>query len=69
MTIKINYKSSISKKVSTNTVLFVDEKFNISALKKHVSNDEYSYISDLIKTCDLKKKYFLLKLIQKKLSF
>ncbi len=69
MTIKINYKSGISKKVSTNTVLFVDEKFNISALKKHVSNDEYSYISDLIKTCDLKKKILSFKINSKKTVF
>ena len=41
MTVKINYKT-----VSGLLVLFVDEKFNISGLKKHISNSEFSYISD-----------------------
>ena len=44
MTVQINYKSSNSKKISSNLVLFVDEKFNISGLKKHISNSELSYI-------------------------
>ena len=56
MTIKINYKSTSFKKNSNNLVLFVDENFNIGGLKKHVSNTEISYISDLLKTSDLKKK-------------
>ena len=56
MSVKINYKNSSVKKNSSNLVLFSDEKFNISALKKHISSTEYSYISDLIKTRDLKKK-------------
>ena len=34
MTVQINYKTSNSKKVSSNLVLFVDEKFNIRGLKK-----------------------------------
>jgi len=55
MTIQINYKSNNSKKISSNLVLFVDEKFNINSLKKHLSNNEYLYISDLLKNCDLKK--------------
>jgi len=53
MTIQINYKTNNSKKVSSNLVLFVDEKFNISGLKKHISNSEFSYISDLLKNSDL----------------
>ena len=61
MTIQINYKNIGSKKVSSNLVMFVDEKFNISSLKKHISNKEYSYISDLLKTSDLKKIYLFLK--------
>jgi leucyl aminopeptidase len=69
MTIQINYKTSNSKKVSSNLVLFVDEKFNISGLKKHISNSEFSYISDLLKNSDLKKVYSSLKLTQKKQYF
>ena len=56
MSVKINYKNSSVKKNLSNLVLCSDEKFNISALKKHISSTEYSYISDLIKTRDLKKK-------------
>ena len=67
MTVQINYKSSNLKKVPSNLILFVDEKFNINTLKKHISNPEFTYISDLLKTSDLKKIYFFLRLIQKKL--
>jgi leucyl aminopeptidase len=69
MTVQINYKNSSSKKVSSNLILFVDEKFNISALKKYISNSEFSYISDLLKNSDLKKIYLFLKLTQKKQYF
>ncbi|WP_440933553.1 leucyl aminopeptidase [Candidatus Pelagibacter sp.] len=59
MPIVINYKSSSLKKNSSNLVLFVDEKFNILTLKKHLSKPEFSYIQDLIKTKDLKKKILI----------
>ena len=55
MSITINYKSNLVKKNSSNLVLFVDEKFNISSLKKHILGIEYSFISDLLKVKDLKK--------------
>mgnify|MGYP001262816727 CR=1 FL=1 len=69
MTVQINYKNSGSKKVSSNLVLFVDEKFNTSGLKKHISNDEFSYISDLLKTCDLKKDLLFFEINSKKTIF
>ena len=56
MPISINYKNNLNKKNSSNLILFVDEKFNISGLKKYISSSEYSFVSDLIKTKDLKKK-------------
>ena len=56
MSITINYKNSSKKNNTSNLVLFVDEKFNVSSLKKYLSNSHYSFISDLIKTRDLKKK-------------
>ena len=56
MTITINYKNNVPKKDSYNLVLFIDEKYNISSLKKYVLSSEYSYIFDLLKTNDLKKK-------------
>jgi len=56
MSILINYKSKISKKNSSNLVFFVNEKFNIFSLKKYISSQEYSFLSDLIKSRDIKKK-------------
>ena len=55
MSVQINYEIT-HKKNSTNIVLFVDEKYNISNLRKFVLNSEYSFILDLLKTRDLKKK-------------
>ncbi|MDC0915304.1 leucyl aminopeptidase [Candidatus Pelagibacter sp.] len=69
MTVKINYKNSGSKKISSNLVLFVDEKFNISGLKKYISNSEFSYISDLIKNSDLKKDLLVFEINSKKTIF
>ena len=70
MTVQINYKKSSSiKNDLTNLILFVDEKFNISRLKKLISNSEFSYISDLLKTSDLKKDLLSLKLTLKKQYF
>ena len=56
MSIKINYLNKIANKPTTNLILFVDESFNINGLKKIISSIEFSYISDLLKTSDLKKK-------------
>ena len=55
MTVKIYYKNSKANKSSPNQVLFVDQKFNINDLKKHISNNEHSFIRDLLKNSDLKK--------------
>jgi leucyl aminopeptidase len=66
MTVQINYKSSSSKKVLSNLVLFVDEKFNINSLKKHISNFEFSYISDLLKNSDLKRDLLVFEINSKK---
>ena len=49
MTISINYKNGSSKKNSTNLVLFLDEKLNISNIRKYISGSEYTFISDMIK--------------------
>jgi len=56
MSIKINYNKNLIKKNSTNLILFVNENFSVSGLKKHLSSREYSYISDLTKISDKKKK-------------
>ena len=65
MTIQINYKNSGFKNPSTNLVLFADEKFNLNNPKKYISNSEFSYVNDLLKTSDLKKIYSFLRSAQK----
>ena len=55
MTIKINHSNKLSGKTSANLVLFTNENFNISNLKRYISNSEFSYINDLLKNSDLKK--------------
>ena len=50
MSIKINYPKKATGKSSTKLVLFADEKLNISKQKKYISNTEFTYINDLLKT-------------------
>jgi leucyl aminopeptidase len=69
MSIKISYIKNISDKSSSNLVLFVDEKFNITHLKKYISISESSYIKDLLKTNDLKKNMFVFEINSKKKIF
>jgi leucyl aminopeptidase len=69
MTIKINYSKSNIKKNISNLVLFVDQNFNISHLKKHISNNEYIYILDLLKNSDLKKDLITFDINSKKRIF
>jgi len=69
MSIKITFKNNASEKSPTNLVLFVDEKFNISGLKKHISNTEFSYIFDLLKKSDLKKDLLFFEINSKKTIF
>ena len=69
MSIQINYKSASYKKNSNNLVLFVNENFNISGLKKYISRTEFSYISELLKTGDLKKNLLLFEINSKKTIF
>ena len=66
MTVKINYLSKTISKSSSNLVLFVNEKFNISSLKKNLSDLEFSYINDLLKSSDLKKKILVFEVNSKK---
>ena len=66
MSIKINYDKDLFKNKSPNLVLFVDENFSISRLKKDLSNREYSYIADLIKVNDKKKNIIEYEISSKK---
>jgi len=66
MNIKVNFKKQAFSKSYENPILFVDEKFNINGLKRHILNSEYSYISDLLKTKDVKKKILTFDISSKK---
>ena len=66
MTVKINYSNKTIGKTSSNLVLFSDEKFNINHLKKKISNLEFSYINDLLKSSDKKKNLLVFEVNSKK---
>jgi len=66
MTVKITYRNEISKKNPQNLILFVDEKFNISGIKKYISSSDFVLISDLIKNRDVKKKLLAFDINSKK---
>ncbi len=66
MSIKLNYLKKTSNKISSNLVLFCDEKYSANGFKKYLSNDEFSYISDLSKTIDFKKNLFVFDVNSKK---
>ena len=59
MSVQIKYLNKKNGVPSSNIVLFVNEKFNLNPIKKYISSNEYSYISDLLKTPLTKKKIFL----------
>ena len=66
MNVKINYKSKSSKKSAINQVLFTNENFNLTKIKKYFLYKEFSFISDLLKSRDLKKKFISLDISSKK---
>ena len=66
MSVKIYYSNKTPNKSSSNLVLFVDDKFNVNNLKKHLSSTELSYINDLLKNNDLKKNMFFFEINSKK---
>ena len=67
----INYDSQnkLRKKTfskSSNLILFSTDKFSSGAIKKYISNSEFSYINDLLKTIDVKKNLFVFEVNSKK---
>ena len=66
MSIKINYSYKKSGSQSANLVLFTNESFNISNLNKYLSNSEFSYLKDLLKTSEQKKNMFVFEVNSKK---
>jgi len=69
MSIKINYSNNLNSKSPAIVILFAEEKFNIAGLNKYLSNTEFSYISDLLKNCDLKKNLLSFDVNSKKTIF
>ena len=69
MSIKINYQNNNLNKSSANLILFVDENFTIEGLRKLISITDFSYISDLLKTSDLKKDSLFFEVNSKKTIF
>ncbi len=63
MTVQVLYKN---KNYSNNQVLFVEEGYNISDIKKHISGTELFYIKDLLKTSDLKKNLLVFEISSQK---
>jgi len=63
MTVQILYKINDDSK---NQVLFVEDNYNINTIKKHVSSADLSYIKEILKNNDLKKKILSLDLNSKK---
>ena len=66
MTVQISYKNKKTKNNAQNLVLFIDEKFNVSSLKKHVSGSDYAFIADLIKKREEKKNILSFDISSKK---
>ena len=66
MSIKISYSDKIIKSSSANIVLFSKDKFSLSGLKKYLSNNEFSYVNDLLKNSDLKKNLLIFEVSSKK---
>jgi len=66
MSIKINYYKNLIKKISSNLVLFANDKFDINFLKKNLLNSEFTYINDLLKPADLKKNLLIFEISSKK---
>ena len=66
MSVKISYSKKTINKSSSNVVLFSNDKFNVSGLKKKLSNSEFSYIQDLLKSSDLKKNILVFEVNSKK---
>ena len=55
MPIEINHSKNTSRNPSANLVLFSNEKFSTNNLKRYLSESDYDYINDILKTSDLKK--------------
>ena len=55
MPIKIDYSKKAFSQSTSNLILFSNDEFNNKDFKKYLSNSEFEYISELLKSSDLKK--------------
>jgi len=59
MAVQIKYLTKKIDKTLPNTIFFSNDKFNVNNLKNNLSNSEFVYINDLLKSSDLKKNLFV----------
>ena len=69
MTVQIKYEDKDFKNINSNIVIFVGEKFDITGAGNLISESEFSYISDLLKTSNLKKDIISFRINSKKTIF
>ena len=69
MSIVISYKKNLLRNKVGNHIFFVDEKFNLSNLKKYFTKSENEYIGDVLKSQNLEKKIINFDLGSKKKFF
>ena len=69
MSIFISYKNKSSKAKTSNFIFFVDEKFSLTGLKKHFTDNENGFINDVIKSQNLSKKIISFDINSKKKIF
>ena len=66
MSLTINYSKKNINNSESNLVFFSNDKFDLKNLKKYLSNSEYNYLADLLKSYDLKKNLFVFDINSKK---
>ena len=66
MTVQITYKKNFTKINTGNLILFVDETFNVSGLKRYMQLSEYLFVSDLLKVKKSNKEILIIDVSSKK---
>ena len=62
-------KNNISKIKNGNLIFFVDEKYNLSSIKKYFTKSENLFVNDLLKNQNLSKKIVSFDISSKKKNF
>ncbi|WP_440654555.1 leucyl aminopeptidase [Candidatus Pelagibacter sp. HIMB1506] len=69
MTLNISYRNNLSKTKFSHLIFFVDEKYNLSSLKKNFTETENRFIFDILNSRNLSKKIISFDLNSKKKIF